>query len=1700
MRQLTHKRLTAWLLTLVMALSLLPAAALADEVDEDLSPPAPQDYGYVRLVFGEGEQLDLHHGEYITECSPTAEVLGGADEDFIANGEYTALYYEGRLYHKAALDGVSINADAVLPAEDFALVPMGKLAAQATSLGEEPVALTVEGTTGGTTGGTTQGTTEGTTGGTTGGTNGGTTGGTNEGTTEGSTEGTTEGTNEGTTEGTTGGSTGGTNEGSPGGSNEGSPGGSNEGSTGGSTEGTTGGTAEPQETLPPPTLVRKAPMRAAAEPDNTYGHVVLNFNESSTIKLYSGQYIVYCNASTPVLNAIGEPTDGYLVWYHEGILYLNGDLQNVRISLYNAKRFPNESQRSVLVYVKDNVTMSGHNTLLDLQDSTNATLHIDPGKRLTLNLTRNAQSTTRGAAIYGAGGSNLTVIGGGELHINAYGSGDTSGAYTYTFGIALRGDLTLSSGSYSPGSPGVQIKVSNDSTNTESDKVIGVDVRGLTVKDESFLKIDVTGRALDPNTEGDSYREGAILGRVNGAISAGSMKLLDKASVDITSHKNVVSDIALTGGGEVLMVDTEGYFHITNYGNITRYPDDDNQHKLSDHPDANIYLPAEEATANIVRVEEGMVIDSYSRIVNRWYDEVINGTEQWNWVIGRGTRYGGGIGIEPTLGTHMYVGTRRVGEAVEVSASDHRYTWGKYEYIYSPAGVATVKQSSGLTMDWETSEGASSSVYYARVIEPGFNDIHVVHKGADLSLEAPEGKGKFLYWYDALHPTGSGSTSWTKPNQTFTNIRQDMVLVPVRDPMKTGPNLSAVSYTTEYDSDTGTTTRYAYQDLTFAKEDGISNSGGYRVMLVPAQLPRYGENTYAVKDLKGSPVMGLRNSRLYADKNAYGTDGAMNGRFLNIPTRSYRIAYYDDQTGKCFFSKPFTFDPPVAPPYIDPVTQFYDSGGTKTVTITAERNQPIQYRQWDYTKSKWGTFQDYKGPFEVPVTADQDVRIEAYAGPITLDRRSEVRYAVRPTGVPTVKYGDTVLSTMDAYLPNRYFYGSIDLTVEAPEGYEVWYNNNYAPYETSDGIEGIKVEEGGKVTLNNSGEFHFKLAKVVTVGGQKYRKLANSYTRVKLVKQNDLPAPDVTVKTKDGGTTLIPSGNTYTMTENVVTVELGSTMDWPLNATIAYDTNGNASPTFSTSYTKPFEVRGAGTISVFTLVPKANGGYEYERKECIFKLAENLQTVPVSTRNGNCTAYYMNESGSWTQITGDGRYLKVGTKVRVVPNTPSGQVFKEWKIGNYEGYQIWGSYEASDYHSPELIFHVPKPNYNYGSSQPLTLTIKATFVTAAEANISGVTKVDLAMNKKVGESISLNYTTKEMRTISYQWWEGDSVGAEGDALPGAVSFDPDKTYTVKVTITANPGASFASSAGVAIGGNGGHFTVPNGKITRTGNDTLTFTATPIRQIDLTMPAPLTVGDPLPTIAQVGGLPAGVTVQKLEWPYTTGNTVPETNDGTVRAALTLKTDGTRPILVNEYRYPTVNGEEYAYEGGNTVTNGSTVKLGGIDLPVKSKGVSVSGTVKSYNPNNATTIQLMQDGAEKYSTPIAADTDSGQKEQNFSFDTVATGTYDLVVTKPGHLTYTVKNVKVGDTDLDLTAMTEKPFSTITLLCGDINGDKSINVTDLNEVWDAANFNKNVSAVTNQLTDINGDGSVNVTDLNVIWDAANFNKGITACTHDF
>ena len=160
---------------------------------------------------------------------------------------------------------------------------------------------------------------------------------------------------------------------------------------------------------------------------------------------------------------------------------------------------------------------------------------------------------------------------------------------------------------------------------------------------------------------------------------------------------------------------------------------------------------------------------------------------------------------------------------------------------------------------------------------------------------------------------------------------------------------------------------------------------------------------------------------------------------------------------------------------------------------------------------------------------------------------------------------------------------------------------------------------------------------------------------------------------------------------------------------------------------------------------------------------------------------------------------------------------------------------------------------------------------------------------------------------------------------------------------------------------------------------------------------------------------------------------------------------------------------------------TIKQEGFGTPAVTT-VTITGTITSYNPNNTATVQLM-DGENVVKTVTDV---SGE----FTLESVPAGTYDLVVTKAAHLTYTIKNITVGSDDIDL--------KTITLLCGDIDGDGKINVSDLNIVWNAANYNKAVSAASNELTDVNGDGKVNVSDLNLIWNAANYNKSAAAnCT---
>jgi hypothetical protein len=182
-----------------------------------------------------------------------------------------------------------------------------------------------------------------------------------------------------------------------------------------------------------------------------------------------------------------------------------------------------------------------------------------------------------------------------------------------------------------------------------------------------------------------------------------------------------------------------------------------------------------------------------------------------------------------------------------------------------------------------------------------------------------------------------------------------------------------------------------------------------------------------------------------------------------------------------------------------------------------------------------------------------------------------------------------------------------------------------------------------------------------------------------------------------------------------------------------------------------------------------------------------------------------------------------------------------------------------------------------------------------------------------------------------------------------------------------------------------------------------------------------------------------------------------------------------------------------EKGIASTVSVEIKMDSLGSYEPPSGVAVIGLVASFNPSNPTTLQLLQDEAVLYDATIEPTVGTGKVEQSFTFPTVAPGTYTLVVTKLGHTKYTVQNIVVADTDVDLTQDTRLGAKLITLLCGDINGDGSINDADLTILWRAANYNKNVSVATDQLCDLDGSGSINDGDLTILWSTTNYNKGL-------
>ena len=1427
----------------------------------------------------------------------------------------------------------------------------------------------------------------------------------------------------------------------------------------------------------PPIAKALAGEGGTATPDPRYSHIQLKFSESSSdrILLRDCEYITVGGPhASPKLLPAGEleqvefvQNGDYVALYYNGSLHLKGDLRGACIDM-QAPRYSDAHVKIMMIQVRDDVTLDGMSCLLYGSEQ-NLWLRIAPGKTLTINADR-SQLYKYHAAIYSNGG-DVTVSGGGTLNINYQGKTNPGASEDKIVkGIYGRGvSFEYDDNSLYLGSPTVNINMNNGGSGPEGDAVTGISTGKLTVKDKAKLNIEVTGRALDPKTE--SYQSD-ISGRVNKAIGADSMKLLDDASVDIISHKNVISDIYLTGSGEVLTVNTTGHLNIKNEGNIERYPKPTDGVDTRDLPSANIKAPTG-ASVKFEKAQEGVFIDSYAKTINQWYDTDIAGTgdSAHHWAI-EGTL---------VLGTGMYRGDHRVGETVKDSGSS-RYDiiYGTARFIYSGLGVHTVKVSRGIGM----AKNGDSGYPVGRVKEPEFNDIYIVKQGDWLELTAPEGKGKFLYWYDATSDDNTeGGTTWTNQTQRFDYFEKDMVLVPVYDVMTKEPTLSPLRYV-----EGGTIfSNYSCHDLDFAYDGtGIDDNHGFRVYLVPARLPKYGEVMQHVTMLDERYCVSFKPGKLFADKNHPSSGAAYND--MSIAPGKYRIAVGDWGGGRgyWYFSEPFEFNPPVAPPYIAPKSTFFQGAGSQQVTITAEREAAIQYRLWNYNTNTWGSYQNYTDPFTVSYTADQDARIEARATGSAEDVTTKVEYAVQPTAIPTVKYGDRVLADAgSAYPGERYYYGSMELQVEPLEGYDIYYRVGYEPHGRN-GSEtcGTKLGEDGKVTISGTGteqeQVYFRARK--SLPGRE-GEWSRTSARLTLKEVTALPVPNVTFY--DGDTKVTPDSTNTVFFHEKLTAVLSETTYWPINVEMRYTKSTSTVGGKSEAYTVPVEYTSEGYLWVSARATLADGSSASDSSNSVrYTIQQDASHVKKTMTVASPIAGVQNINGTpidpdYTDSTTRKYQINVGKEIKVTgyAEMSGGKVFYRWKADP-------DVVVFSDPHSPTTTFTMPDKDFT------LTAEYKAPEVITRDTNII------LDAGKPAGKSLSLsqmaNGVFSEWRHLTYQWYEGDS--AAGTPLNNFDSFETGKAYTARVTITVTEGCTFANTAAVQTktSPSSGYIGVADGKLTRaTDNKSIAFDLHLLTKPELTME--LAPGDTLPTAeALTDQLPEGYTVKTLTWEDNATMAPSSAGEIAITKLEIVPADGSYQ-LANSSVW--INGTE------RTGTyNSYTLTLTNITVPVQPKGVEVSGTAKSYNPGNATTIQLKQNGEEKYKTTIDADSGSGQKEQSFSFPAVAPGTYDLVVTKPGHLTYTVKGVVVGDGPLDLTQHTNAAISTMTLLCGDIDGNEKVNAADLNIVWNAANFNKAVVDANNQLTDVNGDGKVNAADLNIVWNAANFNKGTGDCTFEF
>lgn len=515
-------------------------------------------------------------------------------------------------------------------------------------------------------------------------------------------------------------------------------------------------------------------------------------------------------------------------------------------------------------------------------------------------------------------------------------------------------------------------------------------------------------------------------------------------------------------------------------------------------------------------------------------------------------------------------------------------------------------------------------------------------------------------------------------------------------------------------------------------------------------------NPIPVTDKRGAIVMDVKSG-----ETLFSND--LDFRY-SVPEGRYRIALRDGD-GRWHYSDPFTIHYPLAQPQFTPEGGFVDSD-TQTVAITAVEGAEIWYAVYDDTTQTSPAFQRYTEPLTIPVTTRQGTVVEAYASKDgESSKRVQAKFSAKPA-MPVVKLpGGTTAKSGDTYT----YYDAADISAVAPDGVEIRYSAN-APF---DGALGTKLGKGETFTVSN-GDGHVQITylrarKTLQSGDQTYTAWSDLFM-LNMVRVANLPDPIVKV-----GGKVMDEGSTY-MVNGSAEVTLTRPEYCPVDAKLVY-TKDSAIPSYCVEYPKPITISNQATkLDVYMRAWNSEKSKYDASPVGIYHFQIKPGTTAWKLFLTDATAY--DSSGNVIERAVSGTVVTV----RANPYSESGYgVFHSWGGGGTQYLEN----EKVDTYQPEVTFVMPDNrvilNAKYSTNR----------AEVQEAMKKTRLIVDMGGATNVGNSIYL--AVPQYRGISYSWWEGDKIGTEAQKLPPYASFDPSKTYTVKVTLTANDGLSFPTT-------------------------------------------------------------------------------------------------------------------------------------------------------------------------------------------------------------------------------------------------------------------------------------------------------------------